>query len=164
MAVPFLDRKKSKWFTPIGVLVLAFIIGMTCWGYGTLVPLLVMAFAASLLVLLGWFTRPSRTIGMIVVLQDRQRQGRGLHRLPFAPRHPPQVAAGLAGLQDACGGDVRPLSFRGAGALESERACEGGPRKGGRRCADVQRLPRQPRRGAAGSRGDQLRLRALSCA
>ena len=68
MAVPFLDRKKSRWFTPIGVLVLAFIVGMTCWGYGTLVPLLVMAFAASLLVLLGWFTRPSRTIGMIVVL------------------------------------------------------------------------------------------------
>jgi len=67
MAVPFLDRKNSKLFTPIGVLVLAFIVGMTCWGYGTLVPLLVMAFALSLLVLLGWFTRGPKVLPMIII-------------------------------------------------------------------------------------------------
>jgi cytochrome b6 len=68
MAVPFLDRKQSKLVTPIGLAVLAFIIGMTCWGYGTIVPLLVMAFAASVLVLLGWFARNPRVIPMIILV------------------------------------------------------------------------------------------------
>jgi len=68
MAVPFLDRKNSRWLTPIGVLVLAFIVGMTCWGYGTIIPLLIVAFSASILVLLGWFTRPSKTLLMIAMV------------------------------------------------------------------------------------------------
>ncbi len=73
MAVPFLDRRlkrdgKSPLFTWIGVLAILFIVGMTCWGYGNIVPLLVMALAASLLVLLGWFTKPPRAMMMIAVL------------------------------------------------------------------------------------------------
>jgi len=73
MAVPFLDRGaarngRSPFVSFIGALALVFIVGMTCWGYGNIVPLLVMALAVSLLVLLGWITRPPRAMMMIAVL------------------------------------------------------------------------------------------------
>ena len=60
--VPFLDRGvnrngRSPGFTVAGVLVLAYIVGMTAWGYRSFVPVLVVLATALLIVLFGWATR-----------------------------------------------------------------------------------------------------------
>lgn len=58
--VPFLEgdsQRRSRFFTWFGAVVLAFIVGMTAWGYRSLVPLAVVAASAALLALLGWATR-----------------------------------------------------------------------------------------------------------
>ena len=66
MLVPFLDRRvkrdgASPLFTTIGVAGVAFIVGMTCWGYRSVLPLLVVTLAAGLLFLLGLATREVRS-------------------------------------------------------------------------------------------------------
>ena len=66
MAVPFLDRRvnrdgRSPLFTAIGLATVAFIVGMTCWGYRSIMPLLVVTLAAGLLFLLGLATREVRS-------------------------------------------------------------------------------------------------------
>jgi quinol-cytochrome oxidoreductase complex cytochrome b subunit len=59
--VPFLDRAKegepSPGFSLVGVLVLAFIVGMTAWGYRSWVPVYVVLLTFLLIGLLGWGTR-----------------------------------------------------------------------------------------------------------
>jgi quinol-cytochrome oxidoreductase complex cytochrome b subunit len=62
LAVPFLDRGVSKngrspGFTVAGVLALVFIIGMTIWGYSSLLPLYVVALTIVLLLLFALLTR-----------------------------------------------------------------------------------------------------------
>ena len=57
LLVPFLDRRGSGVWTAAGVLGLAFVIGMTCWGYGTLVPLYVMLLSLLLLSIFALMTR-----------------------------------------------------------------------------------------------------------
>lgn len=59
--VPFLDRRaardgRSPLLTLIGVLAMVFIVGMTCWGYASALPLLIMIAAAALLWLLALAT------------------------------------------------------------------------------------------------------------
>lgn len=67
LLVPFLDRGaarngKSPYWTAGGVAGLAFVIAMTCWGYGTLVPLYVVLLAVVLLGVFAFITRgPRRT-------------------------------------------------------------------------------------------------------
>jgi cytochrome b6 len=58
--VPFLERgeeRRSRFFTIFGVVALAFIVGMTCWGYRSWVPLGIVAATAALLALLAVATR-----------------------------------------------------------------------------------------------------------
>ena len=56
--VPFLDRRvardgRSPVFTAIGVVVLVYIVGMTAWGYRSLVPVIVVLATGALVGLLG---------------------------------------------------------------------------------------------------------------
>ncbi len=62
--VPFLDRgvvkrARSPLFDLAGVLALIFIIGMTCWGYESLLPLYIVLATAVLLVIMALITGPS---------------------------------------------------------------------------------------------------------
>ena len=65
LLVPFLDRGaarngKSPLWTIGGIVGLAFVIVMTCWGYGTLVPLYVVLLAVLLLGVFAFITRGPR--------------------------------------------------------------------------------------------------------
>jgi cytochrome b6 len=60
--VPFLDRKltrtgKSPMFTAIGVAVLLFVVGMTAWGYKSLLPVYIVLGTAVLTAVLAYVTR-----------------------------------------------------------------------------------------------------------
>lgn len=55
--VPFLDRG-GRIFGIAGAIAMVFIVGMTCWGYASLLPLWVMIAAAALLWVLAWATSP----------------------------------------------------------------------------------------------------------
>ena len=55
--VPFLDRGRSRGWAIGGILGLAFVVAMTCWGYGTLVPLCVVFLTALLLAIFAFITR-----------------------------------------------------------------------------------------------------------
>ena len=55
--VPFLDRGRSRGWAIGGIVGLAFVVGMTCWGYGTLVPLYVVFLTALLLAVFAFITR-----------------------------------------------------------------------------------------------------------
>ncbi len=62
VAVPFLDRGvvrrgRSPVFTAVGALAVAYIVGMTAWGYRSLLPLAVVAGTAALIGLLAAATR-----------------------------------------------------------------------------------------------------------
>jgi len=62
LLVPFLDRGAirrgaSPLFTAVGAVGLVFVIGMTAWGYHSLVPVWVALGTAGLTVVLGWVTR-----------------------------------------------------------------------------------------------------------
>jgi cytochrome b6 len=68
LLVPFLDRGvvrrgKSPVFTAVGVVALAYVVGMTAWGYRSLVPLYVVLATALLVALLGVTTAPRRSQG-----------------------------------------------------------------------------------------------------
>ena len=61
LLVPFLDRRGGRGWSIAGVAGLAFVVGMTCWGYGTLLPLYIVFLTALLLAILAFITRgPSR--------------------------------------------------------------------------------------------------------
>jgi cytochrome b6 len=65
LLVPFLDRGaarhgRSPMWTIGGIVGLVFVIGMTCWGYGTLVPLYIVLLAVVLLGVLAFITRGPR--------------------------------------------------------------------------------------------------------
>jgi cytochrome b6 len=60
--VPFLDRGiekngKSPMFTLAGIVALVFMIGMTVWGYASLLPLGIVFATAALLLVVGYVTR-----------------------------------------------------------------------------------------------------------
>jgi len=55
--VPFLDRGRSRAWAIGGILGLAFVVAMTCWGYGTLVPLYVVFLTVLLLAIFAFITR-----------------------------------------------------------------------------------------------------------
>ena len=62
MAVPFLDRGaartgRSRGWSIAAVVVLAWIVGMTCWGYESLLPLWIVFATAALLAVLAYITR-----------------------------------------------------------------------------------------------------------
>ncbi len=64
LLVPFLDRNvvktgKSPLFTAAGILGLIFVVGMTCYGYASLLPLWIMLITAVLLAFLAFVTRQS---------------------------------------------------------------------------------------------------------
>ncbi|MFN2443015.1 MAG: hypothetical protein ABR517_10050, partial [Thermoanaerobaculia bacterium] len=66
LLVPFLDRGvektgKSPMFTLAGILALLFMIGMTVWGYKSLLPVWIVIGTVLLLLLVGWVTRPRDT-------------------------------------------------------------------------------------------------------
>jgi len=66
LLVPFLDRGvektgKSPMFTLAGILALIFMIGMTVWGYKSLLPVWIVIGTVLLLLLVGWVTRPRDT-------------------------------------------------------------------------------------------------------
>ncbi len=65
LLIPFLDRGaqrtgRSKAWSIGGVAVLLWALGMTCWGYASLLPLYVVLISALLLGLLAFITRGSR--------------------------------------------------------------------------------------------------------
>jgi quinol-cytochrome oxidoreductase complex cytochrome b subunit len=63
MFVPFLDRSapgKGRGWSILGVVALLFVIGMTCWGYMSLLPLYVVIITAVLLMLFAFMTRGGR--------------------------------------------------------------------------------------------------------
>jgi cytochrome b6 len=58
--VPFIDAgraERGRWLTVLGALVLGYAVGMTAWGYGSLVPVYVVLASVLLLAVLGWVTR-----------------------------------------------------------------------------------------------------------
>lgn len=60
--VPFLDRGaartgRSPGWTVAGIIAIAFVVVMTCWGYASLLPLYVVIITAALLLLLAYITR-----------------------------------------------------------------------------------------------------------
>lgn len=55
--VPFLDRGRSRGWAIGGIVGLAFVVGMTCWGYATLVPLYIVFLTALLLAVFAFITR-----------------------------------------------------------------------------------------------------------
>jgi quinol-cytochrome oxidoreductase complex cytochrome b subunit len=64
--VPFLDRGiekngKSPMFTLAGIVALVFMIGMTMWGYASLLPLWIVIGTAVLLYAVGYVTRDRGT-------------------------------------------------------------------------------------------------------
>jgi cytochrome b6 len=64
LLVPFLDRGvvlrgKSPLFDAAGVVALIFIVGMTCWGYQSLLPLYIVIATGVLLVFMAFVTRPA---------------------------------------------------------------------------------------------------------
>jgi len=64
LLVPFLDRGilkngKSPGFTIVGVIALVFMVGMTAWGYASLVPIWVVLGTILALILVGALTKPS---------------------------------------------------------------------------------------------------------
>jgi quinol-cytochrome oxidoreductase complex cytochrome b subunit len=64
LMVPFLDRGittkgRSPAFSVIGFAVLLFVIGMTCWGYASAMPLYIVLITVILLSLFGFLTRTS---------------------------------------------------------------------------------------------------------
>jgi cytochrome b6 len=63
--VPLLDgdprrELRSRLFCGIGAVVLSYAVGMTCWGYRSFVPILVVAGLAGLLAVLAWATGQRR--------------------------------------------------------------------------------------------------------
>jgi quinol-cytochrome oxidoreductase complex cytochrome b subunit len=63
IGVPFLDRNvlkrgKSPMFTIAGIVVLIYMLVMTCWGYASALPLYIAGATAVLLGLVAWITRP----------------------------------------------------------------------------------------------------------
>lgn len=65
LLVPFLDRGvarrgRSPGFTAAGVIALAYVVGMTAWGYRSLVPIYVVLVTCILTLVLGWGTRHTR--------------------------------------------------------------------------------------------------------
>ena len=61
LLVPFLDRRGSPAWSIAGVFGLAFVIGMTCWGYGTIIPLYIVMLTVLLLSLFAFITRGPRS-------------------------------------------------------------------------------------------------------
>lgn len=57
LVVPFLDRGRGRGWAIGGIVGLAFVVAMTCWGYGTLVPLYVVFLTALLLAVFAFITR-----------------------------------------------------------------------------------------------------------
>ena len=59
--VPLLDRRgeerRFSLFLPAGVITLVYMIGMTAWGYRSLVPIYAVVATAALVFVLGWGTR-----------------------------------------------------------------------------------------------------------
>jgi cytochrome b6 len=60
LLVPFLDRRGTPGWSIAGVLGLAFVIGMTCWGYATIIPLYIVLLSAVLIALFAFITRGPR--------------------------------------------------------------------------------------------------------
>jgi cytochrome b6 len=66
LLIPFLDRGaqrtgRSKGWTIGGVAALLFALGMTCWGYASLLPLYVVLISGLLISLLAFITRGSKS-------------------------------------------------------------------------------------------------------
>src|SRR4029079_7005413 len=68
MLVPFLDRSLNRGWTIGGILGLIFVIAMTCWGYGTLVPLYIVFLSMLLLGVFAWITKAPKTVAMLLLL------------------------------------------------------------------------------------------------
>jgi cytochrome b6 len=64
LLVPFWDRgddaRRSRRFTALGVLALVYIVGMTAWGYASLVPVWIVLGTGGLMAILAWATRPTK--------------------------------------------------------------------------------------------------------
>jgi len=65
LAVPFVDRQivrtgRSRGFTILGIVALAFVIVMTSWGYHSATPVLVAAATIVLMIVMAFFTRHER--------------------------------------------------------------------------------------------------------
>ncbi len=77
VAVPFLDRGvvtrgRSPAFTALGVIALIYVVGMTAWGYRSLVPFFVVLATAGLVAILGWIGhRPGP--GWISIATERRK-------------------------------------------------------------------------------------------
>jgi cytochrome b6 len=68
LLVPFLDRKNNKAFSIIGAFALLFIIGMTVWGYASLLPLYIVLAAVALLFVIAYATRPQALMVIFALL------------------------------------------------------------------------------------------------
>jgi cytochrome b6 len=61
--VPFIDAGKltrGRWLSVLGVIGVIYAVGLTAWGYHSLVPIYVVLATLLLLILLGWVTRRRR--------------------------------------------------------------------------------------------------------
>jgi cytochrome b6 len=60
LAVPFIEGGRpgrSRWLTGLGIVAVGYALGMTAWGYRSLVPVYALAASLLLLAVLGWVTR-----------------------------------------------------------------------------------------------------------
>jgi cytochrome b6 len=74
LLVPFLDRRASRLWTFAGIAAIAFVLAMTCWGYGSLLPLYVVGLSAVLLMVFAFITRGPKTL-LVLLLFAGSMQG-----------------------------------------------------------------------------------------
>lgn len=62
LLIPFLDpagKNRGRFFTIAGVVALIFVVGMTAWGYASLLPVFIVLASAGVIAIFGYATRPS---------------------------------------------------------------------------------------------------------
>lgn len=63
LLVPFLDpagARRGRFFTIAGAVALVFVVGMTMWGYASIIPLVIVLASAGVIAIFAFATRPSK--------------------------------------------------------------------------------------------------------
>jgi cytochrome b6 len=63
LLIPFLDPAsagRGRFFTIAGAVALVFVVGMTMWGYASILPLVIVLASAGVIAIFGFATRPSK--------------------------------------------------------------------------------------------------------
>lgn len=84
--VPFLDRRQSRAWSFAGVVALIYAVGMTCWGYESLVPLYIVIGTLLLLGVIALVIRAPHVAGMLLAGAFLAVPAEGARPQPAPPR------------------------------------------------------------------------------